>query len=90
MAFPFNRTHLLCTSHCLLLTHYLATKQVPLGQLGGLTAVDASMLSGIVTGIGRRVRRAPVQYEAEPAPAPRVAHQLAEAKRCAGSDGLTT
>ena len=44
----------------------------------------APSLSGIVTGAGRRMRRAPVQYEAEPAPAPRVARQLAEARRYAG------
>ncbi len=61
-----------------------------MGLLGGSPAILAPLLSGIVTGAGRRVRRAPVQYEAEPAPAPRVAHQLAEAKRCARRDGLTT
>lgn len=56
-------------------------KQVCAPALTGMAAVMAPSLSGIVTGAGRRMRRAPVQYEAEPAPAPWVARKLAEAKR---------
>ena len=64
---------------------------VPMQQPASLTAGSpvfmAPSLSGIVTGAGRRMRRAPQVYEAEPAPAPRVAKQLAEAKRRCVSGG---
>jgi hypothetical protein len=52
-----------------------------LGTAGSTAAFMAPSLSGIVTGVGRRMRRAPQVYEAEPAPPPRIARLLAEAKR---------
>ena len=56
---------------------------------GSAASFMAPSLSGIVTGVGRRMRRAPQVYEAEPAPPPRIARLLAEAKRrCVKAWGL--